>query len=590
MHGASNGGGRTLDYTHQADGGTMHALTFQEIMMRLDQFWAARGCLVMQPYDVEVGAATMAPATFLRVLGPEPWSVAYPQASRRPADGRYADNPNRYQHYFQYQVILKPGPADPLGLYLESLAAIGVNDNDHDVRFVEDNWEAPSLGAWGLGWEVWLDGLEITQFTYFQQSGSLDLAPPSVEISYGLERIAMYLQGVHDMADIRWNERVTYGEIYRHSEVEHCTYNFELADVDALRTMFDLHEREAALAIGGGLVSPALEQVLKCSHTFNLLDARGAVSVQQRASYLGRMRSLARRVAAAYVEHRERLGYPLGRADVDAPAVPPATAAPSTSSDPRRTEPFLLEVGVEEMPAADLRSAIEQLRAATPAALDAAGLEHGDVRVLGTPRRLVVQVSDIGLRVVTSEETIKGPPVSAAYDSGGNSTRAAEGFARSVGVPVEALEREDLGGREYVVVRKPVVQRPPRELLAECIRQLLSGLRFSRRMYWTRPDVAFSRPIRWIVALWGSDVVPAQYAGVTAGRETLPPRGAEQRPIAIPDAIEYAVRLEDLGVELRSEARRARICQEGSRLADTVGGKLDQDETLLDEVVNLVEW
>src|SRR3712207_3607591 len=225
--------------------GTMQGLNFQDIIMRLDAYWAEQGCLVVQPYDVEVGAGTMAPATFLRVLGPEPWNVAYPQPTRRPTDGRYAENPNRYQHYFQYQVILKPAPADPLGLYLRSLAALGISDRDHDVRFVEDNWESPSLGAWGLGWEVWLDGLEITQFTYFQQSGSLDLDPASVELRGGVDGVAMSRRGGGVREQIRGKDRIACGDLYRQSEIEQCTYNFELADVDALKTTFDIHEVEA---------------------------------------------------------------------------------------------------------------------------------------------------------------------------------------------------------------------------------------------------------------------------------------------------------------------------------------------------------
>ncbi|NDY43081.1 glycine--tRNA ligase subunit alpha [Dissulfurirhabdus thermomarina] len=275
-------------------------MTFQDLILNLQSYWASRGCLLLQPYDTEVGAGTFHPATFLRALGPDPWRVAYVQPSRRPTDGRYGENPNRLQHYYQYQVVLKPSPDDVQDLYLESLAAFGLDLREHDVRFVEDDWESPTLGAWGLGWEVWLDGMEITQFTYFQQVGGIDVHPVSVEITYGLERIAMYLQGVDNVYDLAWNGEVTYGEVHHRGEVEFSRYNFEAADVAMLREAFDRHEAEARALLSAGLVLPAYDQCLKCSHTFNLLDARGAISVAERTAYIGRVRHLARGVARAY--------------------------------------------------------------------------------------------------------------------------------------------------------------------------------------------------------------------------------------------------------------------------------------------------
>ena len=275
---------------------------FQEIIMNLHRFWADRGCLIWQPYDVEVGAGTMNPATFLKVLGPQPWNVAYVEPSRRPQDGRYGENPNRLQHYYQFQVILKPAPDDPQGIYLESLEALGINVKDHDIRFVEDDWESPTLGAWGLGWEVWLDGMEITQFTYFQQSGGLDLDEISVEITYGLERIAMYIQEVGSVFDIEWKKGITYGDIFKRAEWEWSTYNFEKADVDMLFRLFEMFESESKRLVGERLVLPAYDYLLKCSHTFNLLDARGAISVQERARYIRRMSGLAREIAQLYLE------------------------------------------------------------------------------------------------------------------------------------------------------------------------------------------------------------------------------------------------------------------------------------------------
>jgi glycyl-tRNA synthetase alpha chain len=288
-------------------------MTFQELLMTLEHFWADRGCVIQQPYDIEVGAGTFNPATLLRVLGPEPWNVAYVEPSRRPTDGRYGENPNRLQHYYQYQVILKPSPKNVQELYLDSLRALGLDPLDHDIRFVEDDWESPTLGAWGLGWEVWLDGMEITQFTYFQQAGSIDLHPVSVELTYGPERIAMYIQKVASVYDLEWTKGVKYGDVHHRGEVEHSIYNFEQADVDMLFRLFDMYEAEALRIIGLKLVLPAYDYCLKCSHTFNLLNARGAISVAERSSLIGRVRQMARLCAEGYLKQREEMGFPLLR-------------------------------------------------------------------------------------------------------------------------------------------------------------------------------------------------------------------------------------------------------------------------------------
>jgi glycyl-tRNA synthetase alpha chain len=288
-------------------------MTFQDLVLSLQNFWARQGCAIQQPYDVEVGAGTSNPATFLRVLGPEPWNVAYVEPSRRPADGRYGENPNRLQHYYQFQVILKPSPDDVQELYLQSLKSFGVDPMKHDIRFVEDDWESPTLGAWGLGWEVWLDGLEITQFTYFQQAGGIELKPVAAEITYGIERIAMFLQGVDSVYDLRWNDRLTYGDIHHKGEVEWSVHNFEAADVEMQRRLFDAYERESLRLVADGLVLPAYDYCLKCSHTFNILDARGAIGVTERTHFIGRVRTLARRAAEAYLAQREGMGFPLLR-------------------------------------------------------------------------------------------------------------------------------------------------------------------------------------------------------------------------------------------------------------------------------------
>lgn len=286
-------------------------MTFQEIILTLQEFWSKQGCILAQPYDVEKGAGTMNPSTFLRVLGPEPWHVAYVEPSRRPADGRYGENPNRLFQHHQFQVIMKPSPDNIQELYLQSLTKLGINEKEHDIRFVEDNWESPTLGAWGLGWEVWLDGMEITQFTYFQQVGSVDVKPVASEITYGLERIAMYIQEKENVYDIDWNGTYTYGDVFHQNEFEQSTYNFELADTALLFDLFDKYEKEAVRVIELGYVHPAYDYVLKCSHTFNLLDSRGAISVSERTAFISRVRNLARLCAQCYLKQREELGYPL---------------------------------------------------------------------------------------------------------------------------------------------------------------------------------------------------------------------------------------------------------------------------------------
>lgn len=283
----------------------------QDLVLELHAFWAKKGCVIHQPYDIEVGAGTFNPATFFRVLGPEHWKTAYVEPSRRPTDGRYGENPNRLQHYYQYQVILKPSPLGIQDLYLESLSAINIDLLSHDIRFVEDDWESPTLGAWGLGWEVWLDGMEVTQFTYFQQVGGIELKPVSVELTYGLERIAMYLQEVDSVYDLQWNKTTSYGDIHHESEVQFSKYNFDYADVEMNLKLFDMYEGEAIRLLKEGLVLPAYDYCLKCSHSFNMLDARGAISVTERTAYIARVRNLARKCAQGYLKQREEMGFPL---------------------------------------------------------------------------------------------------------------------------------------------------------------------------------------------------------------------------------------------------------------------------------------
>jgi glycyl-tRNA synthetase len=516
--------------------------------MTLQDFWAKQGCLIWQPYYSQVGAGTMNPATFLRVLGPEPWNVGYVEPSIRPDDGRYGENPNRMQMHYQFQVILKPDPGNPQELYLKSLEALGVDPRQHDIRFVEDNWESPALGAWGLGWEVWLDGQEITQYTYFQQAGGLILDPVSVEITYGLERIAIALQGVSSFRDIQWSPTLTDGDVNLQAEQEHCKYYFEVADVERLRQMYDLFEAEAKACLDLGLVLPAHDYVLKCSHTFNVLDTRGAVGVTERQALFGRMRELSRRVAEAYLDQRQRLEFPFLRepdsdARVGMPPRPAASAVSRPAVNASTPAPLLVEIGTEELPAGDLDAALEQLRSRVPKLLDELRLAHGALQILGTPRRLLIHVEDLAAVQTDLEQVIKGPPANRAFGPDGAPTPAAEGFARSKGLALSDLQVVEMDGGRYVAAVVRQAGRPAVAVLAEALPALIASLRFEKSMRWNSSNVTFSRPIRWFLAIYGSgeacQVVPFEYAGLASGDKTRGLRFRQPEEQAVCSPQEY---------------------------------------------------
>ncbi len=510
------------------------ALDFQSLIMVLEKFWADNGCLIWQPYHTEVGAGTMNPATSLRVLGPEPWSVGYVEPSIRPDDGRYGENPNRFYQHTQYQVILKPDPGNPQELYLNSLEAMGIDPAVHDIRFVEDNWRSPALGAWGLGWEVWLNGLEITQFTYFQQSGGQSLDPVSIELTYGLERIAMALQDVRDFKNIRWNDRYTYGDVQLQSEQQFSKYAFELADVDNMRELYRLYEEEAKRCLDAQQVLPAHDFVLKCSHTFNLLDTRGAVGVTERQGFFHRMRDLSRRVADAYLEERQRLEFPWLKGGGSGTVEAVETSFPAY---PKQPAPFLLEIGTEELPSGDVVDAISQLEQAIPALLDGLRLEYKGLEVLATPRRLVVYLAELADRQQDLEQLVKGPPSERAFDQNGTATKAASGFASSKGVTVDDLEVREIDGGKYVVAIERKTGLPTHQVLADSIPELIGSIRFGQSMRWNDPSLAFSRPIRWLLALHGESWIPFSFAGLTSSPHTRGLRfiaGGENLPVKNP--------------------------------------------------------
>ncbi len=563
------------------------SLTFQNVIMRLERFWADHGCLIWQPYSEKVGAGTNNPATVLRVLGPEPWSVAYVEPSYRADDGRYGENPNRMQMHTQYQVILKPEPGNPQELYLQSLEAIGIDRRRHDIRFVEDNWASPALGAWGLGWEVWLDGLEITQFTYFQQAGGVPLDPISVELTYGLERIVMFLQDVREVWKIDWDGRRTYGDVLLQQEIEHCQYNFDVAGVDNLRQIYNLYEAEARNALRHHLVVPAHDYVLRCSHTFNILDARGAIGVTERAHYFGRMRDLARQVSDEYRNQRQRMNYPWLDAANATSAAPPA--APDAAFAPNSPQDLLFEIGVEELPVDDVVAGASQLETLARQELGKARLGFAELKTTGAPRRLVLQVKGLAPRQADEEQAVKGPPVKAAFDAQGNPTRAAEGFARKQGLTVDDLVRRSDGSGEYLYAVRTSIGRPAPQILQELLPGLVAGISFGKPMRWNSNGVAFSRPIRWFVALLGAQVIPFSYANVASGRVTRGLRPHNSPPIELAHAADYDQVMAGAGIIVDRAQRRALILAQLAQIASSVGGVAPADAALLDEVTDLVE-
>lgn len=570
-------------------------LNFQSIIMSLQNYWAEQGCLIWQPYYTQVGAGTMNPATILRVLGPEPWRVAYVEPSIRPDDGRYGENPNRLQMHYQFQVILKPDPGNPQELYLQSLQAIGIDPSLHDIRFVEDNWESPALGAWGLGWEVWLDGQEITQFTYFQQAGGMVLDPVSVEITYGLERIAMAIQNVSSFRDIQWSATLTDGDVNLQAEQEHSRYYFEVADVERLRQMYELFEAEAKACLEKGMVLPAHDYVLKCSHTFNILDTRGAIGVTERQAFFGRMRDLSRQVAEAYLEQRRQLGFPWckeqnGRkSEIRQPGQKTKPVLESRFPYTQPTSSLLLEIGVEELPASDLDDAIDQLRERIPDWLKELRLNYKKISVMGTPRRIVLYVEEIDIQQPDIEQVIKGPPADKAFNPDGSPTKAGEGFARSRGVSVDQLQIRQIEGGHYataVVIRKG---ESALEVLSKTLPNLISGIHFDKSMRWNSSNIAFSRPIRWFLALLGNNLIPFEYAGIESGRTSHGLRFNPPEEITVTEPQAYFDYMKEQGILLDIETRKKVIESQVDELATDAEGEITNDPQLLAEVTNLVE-
>ena len=570
-------------------------MTFQEIILALERFWADYGCTIQQPTDVEVGAGTFNPATFLRCLGPEPWQVAYVEPSRRPADGRYGENPFRLGAYYQYQVILKPAPTDVLPLYLESLRHLGIDSRQNDFRFVEDDWEAPTLGGSGLGWEVWWNGAEVTQFTYFQQMGSIELDPICAELTYGLERIALYLQDVGSFFDIKWNDQLVYGDVYHQSEVEFSKYHFESADVETLFNLFDAYEKEALTCLKNGLILPATDYVLKCSHTFNVLDARGVISVTERVGYIERVRRLAQRTARAYVAQREEMGHPLlnrwkpkAEEGVDKEKVSVGEKI-ETRTESEASADFLLEIGTEEIPAGYIPPVLDQLRDVASRSLTEARLPFEDVQTLGTPRRLTLSVKGLTTLQPDQVTEVVGPPKRVAYDPDGNPTKAAIGFAKTQEVNVEDLKIVETQRGEYVAANKLEKGQSAHDLLKTEIPEWIQSLSFPKTMRWD--NLRFARPIRWLVALLGDGVVDFQLDTLRSGGQTYGHRSLSPEPIELSSALldDYIESLKTANVLVDPKVRRREIENQVAEILKAKECLTVIDPEVLDTVNFLVE-
>ena len=561
----------------------------QEALQTLSAYWTERGCVIAQPFNTEVGAGTMNPATILRVLGPEPWQVAYVEPSVRPDDSRYGDNPNRLQTHTQFQVVIKPEPGNPQELYLGSLEALGIDLRAHDVRFVEDNWAQPAIGAWGLGWEVWLDGLEISQFTYFQQVSGLNLDPVAVELTYGLERIIMALQGVTNFKEIAYGPDLSYGEAFGQIEYEMSRYYLDDADVDANRALYDIYIAEATRLIERGLPVPAHTYVLKASHAFNVLDARGAISTTERAKSFATMRRLSRDVGRLWVANRESLGFPLLKATPAAD--PPMTAARALDSLPTTPQNAVFEIGTEELPPHVVLASIAAVREAVQERLRSTRLSHGEITVDGTPRRIVVRIANVEPVEPDAVEVRKGPRWAAAYDAVNAPTRALLGFLKSQNAAPGDVIRVDFAGVDHASIQVPQVGRPAVQVLADIFTAVVSELRADKNMRWNDPKLSFSRPIRWLLGLWGPALLPVRVSQLVASSTTYGHRFSAHPSVDVSDANGYSRILGECGIVLSFADRRSRVVTDAKRLAATVNGTIavDDQDQLLDEIANLVE-
>jgi glycyl-tRNA synthetase len=574
-------------------------ITFQQLIQKLNAFWEKQGCLIHQGHDLEVGAGTFNPATFLRALGPEAYRAAYVEPSRRPSDGRYGKNPNRVQLFHQYQVVLKPSPPNIQELYLKSLEAIGLEVKKHDIRFVHDDWESPTLGAWGLGWEVWIDGMEASQFTYFQSVANVPLKPIMGEITYGLERLAMYIQGVDNIFDVKWNEKLTFRDITHQSEVEWSGYNFTEASIEMWRRHFDDYEREAGRLAALHHPIPAYDFVIKASHAFNMLDARGAISVTERTGYIARVRELARLIATEYNASREKLGYPLTEAEKEKKK-PKPFKVPTRFASEKRSD-FLLEIGSEELPATFVPIGMRNLERGMKSLLESHGLSYEKLEVFGTPRRLSILVSGLQEGTATKHVEKRGPAVTAAFDEKGHPYPQGQGFLKSIGLnattltairegKVKDVEIREVKGSEYLFATVKEIGKSTLGILYAHLAPLILNLEFPKKMRWSTHDFSYARPIHWVVALLGDNVVPIVVGDVIAGKTTFGHAQLKPGKIVLKEAKEYLSALRDHHVIADVAERKEKILNGLEEAERSVGGRAIARDRLIPELLFLSEW
>lgn len=566
-------------------------LTIQELILTLQTFWSRQGCTLHLGHDVETGAGTFNPATFFRCLGPEPYRAAYVELCRRPKDGRYGQNPNRMQLFHQFQVILKPSPPDVQQLYLQSLSALGFKLSDHDIRFVHDDWEQPSLGAWGLGWEVWRDGMEVSQFTYFQAVAGLELHPITAELTYGIERLAMTVQNKDSVWELQWDDRLTYADIFQRNEFEWSTYNFDQADTALWRRHMDDFRQEARSLFSKGLPLPALDFVMKASHAFNILDARGVVSVTERTGIIADIRDLARQAAEGYLAERKAIGYPLMKLQwPQMTTVEPAVSRSAPTEPLSGSDDFVLEIGSEELPASFVPIGMRGLQERLTALLAEHHLEYKNLAVHGTPRRLAACVTGLEFSRPSEQVERRGPPKERAYDSSGALTEAGEGFLKSLGPGEHHLEIREHKGVAYLFATVTTPAKATKEILQEALPKLIAQLDFPKKMRWGSSSLSYARPILWIVALHGTETIPFELDGFVAGAQSRAHPQLCPGVFAIEHARDYLEQLRHHRVMVSVEERKNAILQQLSEIEEKSGCQALELAQLLPEVVNLVEW
>lgn len=572
--------------------------SFQQVVFKLEQFWHNQGCVIHHGHGIEVGAATFNPATFFRCLGPEPYSAAYIEPCRRPTDGRYGENPNRVQQFFQYQVIIKPSPLNILDLYIQSLEAIGFPLDKHDIRFVQDDWESPTLGAWGLGWEIWIDGMEVTQFTYFQSVGGLELHPITAEISYGIERLCMYLQKVDNIFDINWGGGLSYGDIFLRNEIEVSKYNFEKASTEMWLKHFTDFQAEAKRLLSENLPIPAYDFVMKASHAFNILDARGVISVTERTGYISAIRELAASVAKQYVSSRKEQGFPLLKKEKkkEAEKKVPSLSKKLAEPKPNQKESFLLEIGSEELPTTFIPIGLAYLEKGIYQLLTKAKISFSEISIYGTPRRLAILVHDLALLKPEEIEEKKGPSIAKAFDEKGALTKAGEGFLRNKNFDAPSLSDVQKGKipgldirDDYLFAKVVSPATPTAQILQEALPKLVEKIEFPKKMRWSDLSVTYARPVQWIVSLFGKDIVPFIFGNILAGNKSCGHRQLSPKPFSIPKASEYTETLKKHSVLADIEDRKNSILEQLEKITKGKKIKILAQERVLREVVQLSE-